>query len=152
MSAVVNPLARRGRAGFGSLTAGMVLRGSVPAQVLYASAATMPRPVHVVERKAEPTNDDEPLAVPVAGAATCAWPKLVADPSPAPAVASKDRRAMTVRLDPVHHMRLRVVSSVLRRSSQEIFVAALEAYFAQLPAATPGNCACLKVRIEASTR
>jgi hypothetical protein len=148
MSAVVNPLARRGRAGFGSLTAGMVLRGAVPAQVLYAGA----RPVHVVERKAEPINDDEPLAVPVPRAAACAWPKLVADPSPAPPVASKDRRAMTVRLDPVHHMRLRVVSSVLRRSSQEIFVAALEAYFAQLPAATPGNCACLKARLEASTR
>jgi hypothetical protein len=143
MSAVVNPLARRGRANFSSLTAGMVLRGGVPAQVLYGSSAqAMPRPTR---------GEDAPVAE---TPATCAWPKPVADLSPAPAApkAPKARRAMTVRLDPVHHMRLRVVSSYLKRSSQEIFVAALEAYFAQLPAAVPGNCACLKVRLEASTR
>jgi hypothetical protein len=59
---------------------------------------------------------------------------------------------MTVRLDPVHHLRLRVVSSFLKRSSQQIFVAALEAYLDRLPSSIPGNCACMKARTGASTK
>ena len=59
---------------------------------------------------------------------------------------------MTVRLDAEQHMRLRVVSSYLKRSSQQVIVDALDAYFAQLPDSVPGNCACWKARVEAASK
>jgi len=157
MTMVANPLdTRRGRSSFGTLTAGMMLRGAVPAQVMYA---TCPLPRH------RPADDVEPLATPRAEPPAVPMAALerdlpraapVADAPalqvPATATATGGRRAMTVRLDPVHHMRLRVVSSVMKRSSQQLIVEALDAYFARLPAGTPGNCACLTAMIGAQTK
>ena len=153
MSSVVNPLdpGRRPRAGFGTLTAGMVLRGVVPAQVMYGSLAPKSeRPVdRSVERLVEkpvglPRLPEPQCILPADTAAAAAAPVAVpASTAPAGETAAEPRRAMTLRLEPVHHMRLRVVASFLKRPAQQIIVAALEEYFAQLPATVPGNCACL---------
>lgn len=153
MVTVVNPLdSRRVRSSFGTLTAGMMLRGAVPAQVMYA---TCPLPRH------RPAGDDEPPAMPRAEPpAMPAAPLERASPratpvadSPAPPVtasAAAGRRAMTVRLDPAQHLRLRMVSSHQKRSAQQLIVEALDAHFARLPAGTPGNCACLAAMLDAS--
>lgn len=152
MSTVVNPLdpRRRGRAGFGTLTAGMVLRGAVPAQVLYANRpaiAAAPGSICDIPAVADLPLD---LAPPAPEPATA---PVAASPQPAaPVSQAKGRRAMTVRLDPVHHMRLRVVSSYLKCTSQQIIVAALDAYFAGLPATVPGNCACLAAALKPATK
>jgi len=145
MPTVVNPLEpRRRRSGFGTLTAGMVLRGAVPAQVLYAGRTATAEP-------AEPQSCIEP-ELPLPAAAAPVEAPMTIEPAPAPMAEAKGRRAMTVRLDPLQHMRLRLVSSYLKRSSQHIVVAALDAYLAGLPASVPGNCACLRAALRPATK
>jgi hypothetical protein len=140
---VVDPLTMRGRAraGFGSLTAGMVLRGSVPPQIL-VGVAVPPRPPAPEVLTAPP-----PAPEPAPPPAVAAPPSLEgAPPAPQPVAPrpSGRRRALTLRLDPVHHMRLRLVGSLLKRSAQDLCVAALERYFDSLPPNFPGShCACL---------
>ena len=102
---------------FGALSAGMIVRGAVPSHVLYgdAVAAAAPRPAPA------------PIATPQPAA-----------PMPLPTIADRpvaglQRKALTVRLDPVHHMRLRLVGSYLGRSAQDIMIQALNAYLAGLP-------------------
>jgi len=137
---VLDPLAIRSRgrgANFGTLTAGMVLRGSVPAQVLYGANAPV-RPTLLPPPASAPVAPAPAAAVETAEAVSPAMPPL-------PGLnGATGRRAMTVRLDAARHMRLRLVSSYLKQSSQAIIVAALDAYFARLPAEEPGShCACL---------
>lgn len=114
---------------FGSLSAGMIVRGSVPAQVLFgAGTAISPRPP---QPPAETGATAPPLAV---------------SPAPAPmqrggAEPRPPRKTVTFRLDPAQHMRLRVLGAYQRRSAQDILVQALTAYLdsAPAPAAVPGG-------------
>jgi hypothetical protein len=92
--------------------------------------------------------------VPAAVPSQTPAPEPLPAPKKAPPAAKpkKKRRAMTVRLDDVHHVRLRLVSTYLQRSAQELFVTALDAYLDQLPSTIPGNCACMKARMEPGSR
>ena len=154
---IVNPLTirGRGRAGFGSLTAGMVLRGSLPPQILVGVAAP-PRPAapdvlparlpEPVEPKPEPVGaKPAPSVVESAAPEAQPEPQPQREPQPVPVRPAGRRRALTLRLDPVHHMRLRLVGSVLKRSAQDICVSALRRYLDSLPPDFPGSrCACLR--------
>jgi hypothetical protein len=55
------------------------------------------------------------------------------DPTPA-----KDRRRLTLRLDPERHMRLKLAAAHLDISLQEMLIAALDAHLAR-----EAPCACL---------
>ena len=113
---------------FGSLTAGMIVRGTVPPQVLYGGArpdappppAKPPAPIEV-----------KPVAPP--------HPIVVAE-KPQP-TARCTRKSLTLRLDPAQHMRLRVVGAYQRRSAQDIMVEALTAYLDRQP-----GCTCMPER------
>ena len=147
MTIHVNPstVLPRGRS-FGTLSAGMVLRGAVPEQVLRGPACTVP--AHALR--------DTPWPEPATVLAPSPNPEAapVPEPKSAPPAAKprKKRRAMTVRLDDVQHMRLRLVTTHLQRSAQDLFVTALDAYLDQLPSTIPGNCACFKRRVEPGSR
>jgi hypothetical protein len=104
------------RASFGSLTAGMIVRGTVPSEVLFRGA---PPPVVIAPVALAPP-------VPAAVPAPAAPPVLVERPCERPMPAP--RKAMTLRLDPAQHLRLRVLSAYERRSAQEIMVQALTSY------------------------
>jgi hypothetical protein len=56
---------------------------------------------------------------------------------------------VSLRLDPVRHLKLRLASAHERRSGQQILLAALDAYLAGVAASVPGDCACLKRNPEA---
>jgi hypothetical protein len=58
---------------------------------------------------------------------------------PAPARA-EERVALTVRLDPGRHTRLRILAARRNRTSQDVVTAALDAYLE----ASGGDCACLR--------
>ena len=55
-----------------------------------------------------------------------------------PDVPAKDRRRLTLRLDPERHMRLKLAAAHLDLSLQDILIAALDAYLAR-----EAPCACL---------
>lgn len=126
--AEVNGSAMMRKGGFGSLTAGMIVRGAVPVQVLYGAGSGG----HVLPREPEPTVESEPEISQVV--------ERVVAPPPSPANGAA-RKAMTVRLDAAQHMRLRVVSAYQRRSAQEVMVQALGRYLDSLPASASG-CSC----------
>lgn len=123
---------------FGALSGGMIVRGSVPASVLYGTEAPRSQPpssLREVSAKVA-TAVTQSLAVAVAPRAATVVPlnsEVVATAPTGP------RKAVTVRLDPVHHMRLRLVGSFMHRSTQDILVAALNAYLDTLPASVPGG-------------
>jgi hypothetical protein len=103
------------RASFGSLTAGMIVRGTVPADVLFRGAPLQPiAPVPVAPALAVQT---------VVQPAPLALVERACEKPVPPA-----RKAMTLRLDPAQHLRLRVLSAYERRSAQEIMVQALTSY------------------------
>lgn len=147
MSISVNtPAARPRNRSFGTLTAGMMLRGAVPEPVLFGpSCAVKPQALR-----------DTPWPEPVPARAPTAEPEPASAPEPQPARPTakpkKQRRAMTVRLDDVQHMRLRLVTTYLQRSAQDLFVTALDAYLDQMPSTIPGNCACMKARQKPGSR
>lgn len=64
------------------------------------------------------------------------------------------RIAMTVRLDHETHRRLKLICAHTKRSSQDIFAAALETYMKGLADSVPGeNCVCLaKGGVSGATR
>lgn len=64
----------------------------------------------------------------------------VALPPTAPEIARHERVALTVRLDPVRHARLRIFSARRRRTCQDVVIEALDAY---LQACGP-DCACMR--------
>lgn len=150
MAMILDPLAARTRSrpAFGSLSAGMVLRGAVPEHVLQGPSCAVPPRLQAL--RDTPWPDPTPALAPA--------PKPSPSPSPAPkatppaAKPKKKRRALTVRLDDVQHMRLRLVTTFMERSAQDLFVTALDAYLDQLPSSIPGNCACMKARREAGSR
>ena len=66
---------------------------------------------------------------------------LVTAPAPRaqkPDVPAKDRRRLTLRLDPDRHMRLKLAAAHLDRSLQDILIAALDAHLAR-----EAPCPCL---------
>ena len=149
MSIIVDPVAARPRSrGFGTLTAGMMLRGKVPDQLLFGPTCAVPQPQRAL--RDTPWPDPAPVLTP------SPQPEPASTPEPKPAApavkAKKKRRAMTVRLDDAHHMRLRLVSTFTRRSAQDLFVTALDAYLDQLPSSIPGNCTCMKAQAEPGSR
>jgi len=125
--AEVNGSAMMRKGGFGSLTAGMIVRGAVPVQVLYGAGTGG----QVLPREPEPMVEPEPEMSQVAE-------RVVAPP---PSANGAARKAMTVRLDAAQHMRLRVVSAYQRRSAQDVIVQALGRYLDSLPAGATG-CSC----------
>jgi len=126
---------------FGSLSAGMIVRGSVPASILFAAEApSRPQPpsslrdvnANVAATLAQQRAPEPPRS------ALAAVVALKSELPPVPATGGQ-RKAVTVRLDPVHHMRLRLVGSYTRRSAQDILVQALNSYLDNLPAGIPGG-------------
>jgi hypothetical protein len=69
-------------------------------------------------------------------------PPVVPAPRPArpeqPVVPAKDRRRLTLRLDPERHMRLKLAAAHLDISLQDILIAALDAHLAR-----EAPCPCL---------
>jgi hypothetical protein len=122
---------------FGSLSAGMIVRGSVPASVLYGTEAPprtqAPASLREVNAKVSATIAQRPAPPPEPA------PVIALKPETTATVPAGQRKAVTVRLDPVHHMRLRLVGSYMHRSAQDILVAALNAYLDKLPASVPGG-------------
>ena len=149
MTMHVNPLAVRPRGrSFGTLSAGMVLRGAVPEQVLRGPTCAVPPQAEALCDTTWP--DPGPVLTPAPRPEPVPEPKSKSAP---PAVKPrKKRRAMTVRLDDVQHMRLCLVTTYLQRSAQDLFVTALDAYLDQLPSTIPGNCACMKARMAPRSR
>jgi hypothetical protein len=149
MTMHVNPSAvhPRGRS-FGTLSAGMVLRGAVSEQVLCGPACAVPPQTQAL--RDTPWTDPAPVLTPAPNPEPVPAPK----PKSAPPAAKpgKQRRALTVRLDDVQHLRLRLVTAYLESSAQDLFVTALDAYLDQLPSTIPGNCACLKARMGPGSR
>jgi hypothetical protein len=118
---------------FGSLSAGMIVRGAVPASVLYGSEP--PASVREVNANVAATLSQGQAPQPSSVVAMpAAAERIIEVPAP-----GGQRKAVTVRLDPVHHMRLRLVGSFYRRSAQDILVQALNAYLDSLPASVPGG-------------
>jgi hypothetical protein len=124
------------RGSFGSLTAGLIVRCSVPAQVLFGTSPPAVRePAPAREAAPEPVRR-EPIApvAPVVEIRPAPVPVAVAAPvrlAPGPVEhrpAACQRKAMTVRLEPSLHLKLRVASAYQRRSGQEIMVQALTSY------------------------
>jgi len=139
---------------FGALSSGMIVRGSVPAAVLFGAEPAPRAPTSLRDVNAnvaatlaprEQTNDAPRSDL----ASVIALKADLAPPSPAAAGA---RKAVTVRLDPVHHMRLRLVGSYTRRSAQDILVQALNSYLNNLPPDIPGGGAAFKPGGAAATR
>jgi len=98
---------------FGSLSAGMIVRGSVPPQVLFGPGAAIPA--------AAPP--------PVASAPVVVAPVVVAAVPPAkPAAVAAMRKTVTFRVEPAQHLRLRVACAVQGRSAQAVLVEALTDY------------------------
>jgi hypothetical protein len=122
---------------FGSLNAGMIVRGSVPESVLYGTGAPTrpPSSLREVNANVAATLAQRPASEPAPITAL----KPAAAATVPPIVPGGARKPVTVRLDPVHHMRLRLVGSFMRRSTQDILVAALNAYLDKLPASVPGG-------------
>jgi hypothetical protein len=83
---------------------------------------------------ADPLADAEvpEVMLQVARLAQAFAPALSAEPAagPQPVVASGRRVAFTLRLDPVHHDRLRRVAAAQNRSAQQVLVDALDHYSA----------------------
>ena len=121
---------------FGSLCAGMIVRGSVPASVLYGTDAP-PRPQAPASLRE--VNAKVSAAMAQQRPAPEPAPVIALKPETTATVPAGQRKAVTVRLDPVHHMRLRLVGSYMHRSTQDILVAALNAYLDKLPASVPGG-------------
>ena len=71
-----------------------------------------------------------------------ALPTPVLAPTPRPELPplppAKDRRRLTLRLDPERHMRLKLAAAHLDLSLQEILIAALDSHLAR-----EAPCACL---------
>jgi len=66
-------------------------------------------------------------------------PPVVIAPRPErPDVPAKDRRRLTLRLDPERHMRLKLAAAHLDLSLQDILIAALDAHLAR-----EAPCPCL---------
>lgn len=57
-----------------------------------------------------------------------------------PKAANDQRVALTVRLDPVRHMRLKIFAARRRCTSQEVMIKALDAYLR----ANGPDCACMR--------
>jgi hypothetical protein len=125
---------RERQTNFGSLSAGMIVRGSVPASVLFGGE-TPGRPQPPTSLRDVNANVAAKLgrAPQPESTVVAITPELPLPTSGGP------RKAVTVRLDPVHHMRLRLVGSYTRRSAQDILVQALNAYLNNLPASVPGG-------------
>ena len=109
----------------GSLSADMIRRGTVPAELLFGAAAPT-RPVLSL-----------PVAVPRPPVAS---PE---PPPPPPAVqalvvnvvtehGAPRRKAMTLRVSPEQHARLRLTSLCLGRTAQSLMVEALTLYLSRL--------------------
>jgi len=129
------------------LSSTMIVRGSVPAHVLFGGEAPPPRPQAT---HSPPTSLRDISATVVASLAQDRTRPPTASLSALASVVSlkaeRDRapqtgprKSITVRLDPVHHMRLRLVGSYLRRSAQDIMVEALNSYLDTLPQEPPGD-------------
>ena len=118
---------------FGALSAGMIVRGSVPASVLYGTdmPARSPSSLRDVNANVTAALAQRPTPEPA--------PVIALKPAATASAPAGPRKAVTVRLDPVHHMRLRLVGSFMHRSTQDILVAALNAYLDKRPASVPGG-------------
>lgn len=125
---------------FGSLSAGMIVRGSVPASVLFgAEAPPRPQPASLRDVNANVTATLAQQRTPEAPRSALAAVVALKPDLPPVSAAGGQRKAVTVRLDPVHHMRLRLVGSYTRRSAQDILVHALNSYLNNLPPSVPGG-------------
>ena len=86
-----------------------------PAEIRVADAAEVPEVVLQVTRLAQAFAAELP-ADPVA--------------APGPSSVAVRRVAFTLRLDPVHHDRLRRISAAQQRSAQQVLIEALDCYVA----------------------
>ncbi|MFN3944821.1 MAG: hypothetical protein ACK4K7_07820 [Allosphingosinicella sp.] len=91
-----------------------------------AIAESFAEPEAVYEPVAEPESEPEPVAIPAAVV------KLPRRRAKAGAVA-KAKAAFTLRLDADRHLKLRLASAILGRSSQQIVTEALDDLIASLP-------------------
>jgi hypothetical protein len=78
---------------------------------------------------------------------TAAREALPRSTRPAPA-RSEERVAVTLRLDPTRHTRLKIFAARRNRTSQDVVTEALDAYLE----ACGGDCACLRDQAAACTR
>jgi hypothetical protein len=114
-----------------SLGAGLLGRAGSARRVPLSFAPVEPL---LADPLADPLADAEvpEVMLQVARLAQAFAPALSAEPAagPQPVVASGRRVAFTLRLDPVHHDRLRRVAAAQNRSAQQVLVDALDHYSA----------------------
>lgn len=98
-----------------------------------------PTPVSIAPAQPAPVAAAAPLEQPEDGAPA----EAVRPSKPRAASGSSGKAALTVRLDPERHFKLRLLSAHINRSSQQIMIDALDAFLQEHGAdISPHMCAC----------